>query len=443
LTVVRPDFEIRTADWLGVDEARTRVMQAAAAVRVVPERLPLSGVLGRALAEDLQATATLPPWDNSAMDGYAVRGDDVDGATPASPVVLAVTGLLRAGEMPSARVESGEAVRIMTGAPLPEGADSVVRREDTDGEAQPGRVRVLRDRDRGRNVRPAGQDMRPGDLVLESGRTITPGTVAVLAALGRGDALVHGRPKVAILATGDELRPPRRYDEVRAGAGVPESNGPMLAAAVRAAGGVPLVMEPVPDEREALAAALERAREADVLVTVGGASMGEADLVKRVLDDAGFKQDFWRVRMRPGGPFSFGWLPVAGDRRPVFGLPGNPASAFVTFEIFVRPFLLTAGGHRRVQRRVLRCRAGEDIEGAEGLTLFNRVSVDDTKRPPIVRLTGPQGSGLVRSLADAEGLVVVPEGRSVVPAGEELDVILLEDVPRGSGELGEREDADR
>lgn len=171
--------------------------------------------------------------------------------------------------------------------------------------------------------------------------------------------------------------------------------------------------------------------------------MGEADLVKRVLDDAGFEQDFWRVRMRPGGPFSFGWLPVAGGRQPVFGLPGNPASAFVTFEIFVRPFLLTAGGHRRVQRRILRCRAGEDIEGAEGLTLFNRVSVDGTKRPPTVKLTGPQGSGLVRGLADADGLAIVPEGRSVVPAGEELDVILLEDVPRGGGDLGERGDADK
>lgn len=443
MTVVRPDFEIRTADWLGVDEARTRVLQAAAAVRVDPERVPLPETLGRALAEDLRATATLPPWDNSAMDGYAVRGDDIGGATPSHPVVLDVAGLLRAGDVPSARVGAGEAVRIMTGAPLPEGADSVVRREDTDEEAQPGRVRVLRDRDRGRNVRPAGQDMRPGELVLESGCTVTPGTVAVLAALGRADAVVHGRLTVAILTTGDELRPPPRYGDVRAGAGVPESNGPMLAAAVRAAGGTPRVVGPVPDEREALATATERAREADVLVTVGGASMGEADLVKRVLDDAGFEQDFWRVRMRPGGPFSFGWLPVAEGRRPVFGLPGNPASAFVTFEIFVRPFLLAAGGHRRVQRRILRCRAGEDIEGAEGLTLFNRVSVDGTKQPPTVKLTGPQGSGLVRGLAYADGLAVVPEGRSVVPAGEELDVILLEDVPRRCGDLGERGDADK
>jgi molybdopterin molybdotransferase len=444
VTVVRPDFEIRTADWLGVEEARTRVLQAAAAVRAAPERVPLSEVLGRALAEDLRATATLPPRDNSAMDGYAVRGDDVEGATPARPVMLDVTGLVRAGKVPSVRVGAGEAVRIMTGAPLPEGADSVVRREDTDEEAQPGRVRVFRDRDRGRNVRPAGQDMRPGDLVLESGRTVTAGTVGVLAALGCGDVLVHGRPRVAILVTGDELRRPQRYDDVRAGAGVPESNGPMLAAAVRLAGGVPLVVDPVPDERAALAAAVDRARGVDVLVTVGGASMGETDLVKRVLDDAGFQQDFWRVRMRPGSPFSFGWLPAAGERRqPVFGLPGNPASAFVTFEIFVRPFLLTVGGHRRVWRRILKCRAVEDIDGAEGLTLFSRVSVDTTNRAPTVRLTGPQGSGLVHGLRDAEGLAVVPEGRSVVPAGEELDVILLEDVPRGGGDPGERGDTER
>jgi molybdopterin molybdotransferase len=427
VTISGPDFEIRTADWLGVDQAVTRVLEGVARVRIPPERLPLSETPGRALAEEIRATATLPPWDNSAMDGYAVRGEDISGATPTHPIVLRVTGLLRAGEVPSAPVGRGEAVRIMTGAPLPPGANSVVRREDTDEEATEGRVSVLRDRDEGRNVRPGGQDMRPGDVVLKPGHAITPGAVGLLAAAGRADAWVHGRPSVAILVTGDELRTPEHYDDVRAGAGVPESNGPMLMAAVTAAGGHASLLGPVPDRMEALAEAVDRSRDADVLITVGGASMGEADLVKRVLEGAGYEPDFWRVRMRPGSPFGFGWLPAGERSQPVFGLPGNPSSAFVTFEVFVRPFLRRLGGHDRIRRRTVVCRAAEEIAGADGLTLFNRVQVDTTTAPPTARLTGPQGSGLVRGLAHAEGLAIIPEGRDAVAPGQTVEVILLDD----------------
>lgn len=439
--VDRPDFESRPADWLGVEEARARTLGAAASVSTAPQSVPLWEAPGRALAEDMRATAMLPPWDNSAMDGYAVRAADITGAAPDRPAVLEVTGLLHAGEIPSAHVGRSEAVRIMTGAPLPPGADSVVRREDTDGEEHPGRVMVFAACDRGQNVRPGGQDMHPGDLVLEAGHTVTTGTVGVLAALGCDSVVVQARPTVALLATGDELRPPSRYGDVRAGHGVPDSNGPMLAAAVRGAGAIPEIVDVVPDRREALASAIERARNADVLVTVGGASMGEADMVKRVLDGLGFQQDFWRVRMRPGSPFGFGWLPTADGRQPVFGLPGNPSSAFVTFEVFVRPFLLKAGGHDRVHRRSLLCRAGEDIRGAEGLTLFSRVSVDGATRPPTAVLTGPQGSGLVRSLALADGLAVVPEGRDVIPAGAEVEVLLVRDAPNGPDDLVERGDS--
>jgi len=420
-----PDFEDRVADWLSVEEATARVLDTAGPDRGESERVLLSDALGRALAEDLHATATLPPWDNSAMDGYAVRGSDVAGASRDHPVVLRVVGLLRAGDLPSSPVAAGEAIRIMTGAPLPEGADSVVRREDTDGEGEVGRVRILDDRDAGRNVRPGGQDMRAGDLVLESGATIDPGVVGVLAALGRADVLVHRRVSVAILTTGDELRPADRYDDVRSGAGIPDSNGPMLAAAVRAAGATPVVLDSVPDDRGAVVDALECAKEAGVLVTVGGASMGEADVVKRALEDAGLALDFWRVRMRPGSPFSFGYLPRGERRQVVFGLPGNPASAFVTFELFVRPFLLRVGGHRRVARRAIACRAGEDLKGAEGLTLFTRVVIDTSVSPPTVRATGPQSSGLVSGLAHADGLAMIPEGRGSAPEGSTVDVILL------------------
>lgn len=423
-----PDFEIRIADWLDAAAAQKRILDQCSPLE--PERIPLAEALGRALAEDVVADATLPPWDNAGMDGYAVRGDDVAGASPSSPVVLLVKGLVRAGDPPADPVAPGEAVRIMTGAPVPPGADSVVRVEDTDAEAEPGRVRVLRDRDVSGNVRPGGQDARPGDLVLARGQAIHPGAVGVLAAMGRSHVFAGGRPTVAVLTTGDELRSPEAYDDVRAGAGVPESNGPMLAAAVAAAGGIPRLSGIVPDDQRALARAVAAATDADVLVTVGGASMGEADLVKRVLDQAGFRLDFWRVRMRPGSPFSFGWLPTERGSQPVFGLPGNPSSAFVTFEVFVRPFLLRLAGHERIHRRALRCVAGEELVGTKR-TLFVRVRLEASREFPTAWLAGPQGSGLVRGLSAAEGLAVVPAGASVA-AGEPVTVLLLDPGPASS-----------
>jgi molybdopterin molybdotransferase len=417
-----PEFEIRVADWLSVADAQRRVLGHA---RALPgEWVPLSEALGRALAEDVSATATLPPWDNAAMDGYAVRGEDIERASAVSPVTLRVSGIIRAGGTPCLTVEPGQAVRIMTGAPVPQGADTVVRVEDTDAEAVSGLVRILRDRDVGRHVRPGGQDMKPGDTVLFRGESVHPGTVAVLAALGHERAFVHRAPRVALVTTGDELRGTDRYNDVREGAGVPESNGPMLAAAVVATGGVPLPSGIVPDDDAALRDAVAAAADADVLVTVGGASMGEADLVKRVLDGEGFEQDFWRVNMRPGSPFSFGRLPRGDSRQPVFGLPGNPASAFVTFEIFVRPFLRTLAGHRAVHRLRLRGKAAQDFQGGKR-TLFVRVTLDSTVSPPRVHGAGPQGSGLVRSLAAAQGLAVIPVMAALAP-GDDVEVILLD-----------------
>jgi len=269
--------------------------------------------------------------------------------------------------------------------------------------------------------------------------SIHPGTVGVLAALGHERAFVHRAPTVALLTTGDELRAADRYDDVRQGAGVPESNGPMLAAAVAALGGEPLPSGIVPDDEGALRDAVAATAGADVLVTVGGASMGEADLVKRVLDGEGFKQDFWRVNMRPGSPFSFGWLPRGDTFQPVFGLPGNPASAFVTFELFVRPFLLALAGHRAVHPLRIRGQAAQEFRSGKR-TLFVRVTLDTTTMPPGVHGTGPQGSGLVRSLAAAQGLAVVPALANLMP-GDDVDVILL-DAPAARGQASPLEGTD-
>jgi molybdopterin molybdotransferase len=318
------DFEARVADWLDVDAARRRIMAAA---RPNPaEPVELRQALGRALAEDIVAEATLPPWDNSAMDGYAVRSADIAEATPENPAQLPVTDVIRAGDGAPRTLQPASAMRIMTGAPVPDGADTVVRVE--------GVVSINSSRDSGRHVRGAGQDMRSGDLLFSPGHTITPGTMGVLAAAGRVRAQLHGVPTVAVLSTGDELRRTDQYDDVRKGQGVPESNGPMVQALVEALGAIPVDLGIAVDEPASIENAIERSRDSDVLITIGGASMGEADLVKRVLDTRGFIQDFWRVKMRPGSPISFGWLDHGDHRQAVFSLPGNPSSAFVTFEVF-------------------------------------------------------------------------------------------------------------
>jgi molybdopterin molybdotransferase len=421
-----PRFERRVADWLGVREAQKRILGAVGPGR--HERVSLAEALGRALAEDVVSPATLPPWDNSAMDGYAVLGDDIAEASGTTPVRLVVKGRTRAGDDAQGTVARGEAVRIMTGAPVPPGCDSVVRVEDTDAEFEPGFVNVLDNRDRGRHIRPMGEDMKEGDRVAVRGASVNAGLVAVLAAVGRSDVMVHARPTVAILATGSELRPPDRFHEVRAGRGVPESNGAMLSAAARTAGAVPSSLGIVEDDPEALRQAVLGGADADALVTIGGASMGEADLVKGVLEEMGFQQDFWRVRMRPGSPFGFGWLPRDQAPQAVFSLPGNPASAFVTFELFVRPFLLRLAGHSTLRRRRVMCAAGQRLRGAPGLTMFTRVEVRSGEGLVAVPVA-PQGSGLVRGLASAQGLAVVPEGMEAIEEGAAVDVLLLDGVP--------------
>ncbi|HZD05823.1 MAG TPA: gephyrin-like molybdotransferase Glp, partial [Longimicrobiales bacterium] len=405
----------------------------AAVTPLAADEVPLEAALGRALAGPLTARATLPPWDNSAMDGYAVRAVDVREATPESPVRLTVTGGIRAGELPEQRaVEPGHAVRIMTGAPLPAGADSVIRVEDTDGErGTAGVVEVRASRDAGRHVRPGGQDMEAGEVVLPEGTSLTPGAVAVVAALGYARVPVVRRPRVAVMSSGDELRTPADFDDVVSGRGIPETNGPALLAGLAACGAEPVALGVARDEEEDIRSRVRSGLGADLLVTSGGASMGEADLVKRVLEGMGLEVGFWRVRIRPGSPFGLARLPRpdAPSGLPVLSLPGNPASAFVTFQLFVRPAVLRLGGHRRVHRRVVTATAGEPLRSTPRLTHFHRVVLEGEPDTPTVRLTGPTGSGLVRSLGLADGLAVVPEGRASVEAGEPVDVILLDDGP--------------
>lgn len=421
------DFESRAADWLSVGEALQRILASASPLDV--EEVPLRDALGRALATDITAPTQQPPWESSAMDGYAVRGGDVAEANPDKPVELTVVGAVLPATRFQGEVAPGQAVRIMTGGSVPAGADTIIRVEDTDREqGKPGRIVIFSDRDRGRHVRPAAEDWGRGDIALRAGTGIGPGQIGVLATAYAANVPVRRKPIVAILASGDELQDveigPPGPDRI------PESNSHVVAAAVHLAGGTPLRLGIAKDNPHDIHAHLERAREADVLVTLGGASMGEGDLFKRVLDDVGFRLDFWRVRIRPGTPASFGHLPrQGGPDQAVFGLPGNPASTFVTFEVLVRPFLLALAGHARVHRTVISARAADDLRTPEGLTGFLRVTLIHEAEVTEASLTGPQGSGLVSSLGTADGLAVVPEGVQAVTEGSPVDVILLDDTP--------------
>ena len=432
------EFESRSADWLPVQEALDRVM--ATADPLESESVPAAESLGRALAIGVAALATLPPWDNSAMDGYAVRHVDLTGASASTPALLSVVGEIRAGNLAGRALGEGEAIRIMTGAPVPPGADAIVRVEDTDAEGDPGQVRVFSAPEAGKDIRPGGQDMLEGEEVLPSGTTIGPGQMGLLAATGAGPIFVHRRPRVAILSNGDEIAAANEFHRVLAGKAIPETNSPTLAAAVAGAGGVPLSLGIARDTPESIVEKVSEARaaRADVLVTSGGASMGERDLFKRVLQDHGYALDFWRVKMRPGTPFSFGSLPLEEGRDPipVFGLPGNPASSFVTFQLFCRPFLLRLGGHARVFRPVVLARAGEVFKSPRHLTHFFRVTLEGDPVAPVARSTGPQTSGLVRAQGLAHGLAVVPEGEAEVQAGDPVRVVLLDDFGRSFGGPG-------
>ncbi len=430
-------FEKRTPDWLSARRAVARVL--ARALPLPEEEVPLDQALGRALSAGVRARALLPPWDNSAMDGYAVRASDLEGASRASPKTLEVVGEIRAGEFAVKALEKGQALRIMTGAPIPPGSDSVVRVEDTDAEETPEQVRVFSTRDAHRNVRPGGQDMQEGEEVLGVGTSLGAGQIGLLAAAGAKRVPVRRRPRVAILSNGDELAGIDDFSRVLAGNGIPETNAPTLQAGVTLAGGVPISLGIARDRAPDILQQVEEARHqgADVLFTSGGASMGEKDLFKRVLLEAGLELDFWRVKMRPGTPFSFGFLPGQEERRiAVFGLPGNPASSFVTFQVLGRPYLMALAGHRNVHRPAILAEAGEDFLSPSHLTHFFRVTFHGDPAQPRVVLTGPQTSGLVRGQGLAQGLAVVPEGTEKIREGEGIRVMLLDDLGLGFGGVG-------
>jgi len=387
-------------------------------------RRSLREALDLVLAEDVTSPIDLPPWDNSAMDGYAARSGDVAGASPERKVVLAVVESVAAGQFPARPIGPGQATRIFTGAPLPAGADTVVRQEDTEG-GGPDRVTVVTGRDARKNVRYRGEDIRKGEIVLPAGTPLGPAQLGVLASIAQGAPLVHRAPRVAFMGSGDEIVDLDRSAEILAGKKIATSNSYTLHALIRRAGGIPVDLGLARDTKDSLREHLGAARDADLLVTTAGVSVGEHDFVREVLAELGCDMKLWRIRMRPGAPLGFGLL----DRTPWIGLPGNPVSTMVTFELFVRPAIRRLLGHPLPFRRTVPVCVGEPITLGPKLRHFLRAVV----RPEgaggglVARLTGPQGSGILTSMARANALLIVPEDRAEVSTGETLTALLLDD----------------
>jgi molybdopterin molybdotransferase len=400
-----------------VKEASDRILSGIRPLSI--ERVALRDALGRVLADDVRSPIEHPPWDNSSMDGYAVRAADVIAANDAAPVALPVTETVRAGQRPTAPLAAGTAVRIMTGAPVPDGADSVIRVEDTDGGES--RVTIRDARDARRNIRPRGEDLHVGSLAVARGTTLGPAQIGILASVGCALVPVHRRPRVALLASGDELVDVDQFDAVRRGDRIVSSNTYTLGASIRAAGADVIELGIVPDDPAAYKERLGAARGCDLLVTSGGVSVGAFDFTKDVLRSLGAELHLWRVLMRPGAPLGFGML---GDM-PWLGLPGNPVSAMVTFELFARPLIRMQRGERHIFRRTLAVRTREELTIAAPLTHFMRAIVEWSTDGPWATLTGPQGSGLLTSMERASALLIVPSDRPVVQAGETLRALLL------------------
>jgi molybdopterin molybdotransferase len=418
---------------LPVEEALARVLAVELPVRT--ETLPLVDAFGRVLAEPVVSTAALPPWDNSAMDGYAVRARDTGwapdvaassqpgcdgGDAPAPGAVLRVVSEIPAGGHSDTPLTPGTCARIFTGAPLPPGADAVVMQENTEALGD-GRVRILGVARLGQHVRRAGEEVRPGDTLLEPGTALTGPRLSLVASVGQSQVAVARRPVVALLATGDELVSPGQP----LGPGqIWTSNTVALAGLVQDAGGVPVDCGVAPDDPAGTRAAFRRAlaQAPDLLVSTGGVSVGDFDVVKEALADVGADMRFWKVRMKPGKPLAFGVLGGV----PAFGLPGNPVSCVVNFLQFVRPVIRRALGDPRPFLPVLDAVLDEPVRKKAGRNELVRVRLSWSGGRLHARTTGAQGSARIRGIADADGFLLLDAGATGAAAGDTVPVQLVD-----------------
>ena len=381
-------------------------------------QIEIKDALGRILSEDVFSERSIPPWANSAMDGYAVRSEDIKNATKDNPIELKVIERIQAGVKAKSILKEGEAIRIMTGAPMPQGADAIVLQEETE-ESDSSVVKIYLSVESGVSVRVAGEDVEIGDLVVSKGTKLSPAAIGMLANIGMDSCSVYNKPRVAILATGEELV---ELKEVPKEGQIFNSNSYALAAQVEEAGGEPILLGIAKDNTEDLVKGIKSGMSADILITSGGVSVGDFDLVKDTLQDLGNEINFWRVRMKPGKPMAFGML----GGNPFFGLPGNPVSTMVSFELFVRPSLLKMQGVKEVFRtKVNAVLRGELVKSPErrhyirAVTTFNGNTWE-------AKALEVQGSNILHSMVKSNSLVVFPEFETKLEDGKTVEVILLD-----------------
>jgi molybdopterin molybdotransferase len=399
---------------VNIEEARIRVLAEAAPLP--PESCPLSQALGRVLSEEIVAPHNVPPFDNSGMDGFAVRAVDTVDAGPDSPVRLRISQVIPAGTVGAHSLGAEEAAKIMTGAPIPDGADSVVQVELT--EEKDGHVLIYEASKRGKNIRRAGEDVPAGERVFKPGGILGPAELGLIASFGIPEVEVHRRPRVAILSTGSELV---EVGKPLLPGQIHNSNTYSLRAQCQQLGIEPTVLGIVIDDYEATKQLIQQGLDYDVLVTSGGVSVGDFDFIKDVQDELGVERRLWGVAMKPGKPLTFG---VRGPTL-VFGLPGNPVSTMVSFELFVRPALLRLMGYRKTTRPSYSAVIAEEVNNPDGRTYVVRVRAWREGSVWHVSSTGAQGSGILKSMVGANGLAFIPGGPRGVRAGEEVEFLLL------------------
>jgi molybdopterin molybdotransferase len=400
---------------ISADEALRIVLDNVAPLGV--ERMPILAGLGRVLAEEIRSPRDIPGFDNSAMDGYAVRAADIATASEANPVALEVIETVGAGTMPTRRVEPGTAIRTMTGAPIATGADVIIQVERTRGSDS--KVEILMSAEPRAFIRPRGEDLRADELLMSTGKVLTASDLGMLASLNRSMIDVYRKPQVAIVATGDELVD---VDQVPTGAQIVNSSAYALAAAITEAGGDPTILKIARDTIEDTRERLSEATRFDVVFSTGGVSAGEFDHVKGVMDELGMRVLFHGVAQRPGRPLKFGIM----AERPVFGLPGNPVSTMVCFYLYARPALRKMGGYPKLGLPRLPVICATDIKVAANLTEFVRVLLERKDGEIHATPTGNQGSGILSSLSRADALLIGTAKENMFKAGSRAMVLLLD-----------------
>ncbi len=412
---------------LSVEEALQKILDEVDMLEA--ESVPILESLGQVLAEDVKSDINVPPLDNSAMDGYAVRSADTKGASPQTPKYLKVIDTVMAGAISKKEVGPGMAIRIMTGAPIPRGADSMVQFERTDEEKNKDKTRVgvLEEIRPGLNIRRAGEDVARGATVLRKGTIIRPSEIGMMASTGCSQAKVIRRPVVAVLSTGNELV---ELDNKLPEGKIYDSNAYSIASLVKRYGCIPKVLGIARDDEVELVSKLKQAQDADMLLTTGGVSMGDYDMVKDIIARDG-EMVFWQVRVKPGKPLAFGKI-KGRDKNgkaksiPHLGLPGNAVSCMVSFELFVRPALLKMMGKKNIAKPVVEAILEDGVQNDAGRRLYNRAIVAKRDGHYYARLTGPQGSGILTSMSLANGLVLIPEEKLKLNKGDKVQALMLD-----------------